>query len=71
MKTWTHQVDVPKHGVCTVKEAKDSECTEKIAPVAHGFVNLYKGEQWVDWCGFEYAKKYLIDCPDKDMYPLW
>lgn len=71
MKTWKHKVDIPKHGICTVKEASDKESTERIAPVSHGFVNLYKEKQWIDWCGFDYTKKYLIDCPDPSIYPLW
>ena len=71
MKTWEHKVDIPLYGICTVKEASDKEAGNRIAPVNHGFVNLYKNDVWVGWCGFEYAKRFLIDCPDKDTYPLW
>lgn len=60
MKTWREKVDVPKFGICTVKEASDKESTGMIAPVSHGFVNLYKNRKWVAWCGMFYAARHII-----------
>lgn len=60
MKTWKKKINDPLHGICTVKEAEDKECTDKIAPISHGFVNLCKGRKWIDFCGSYYAKEHII-----------
>ena len=60
MKTWKNKINVPLHGICTVKEANDKECADKIAPISHGFVNLYKGNKWIAFCGSQYAKEHIV-----------
>ena len=60
MKTWKKYVDIPRYGICRVKEASDKESTGKIAPISHGFVNLYKAGKWVNFCGVLYAKRYVL-----------
>jgi len=60
MKTWKNKIDVPKFGICTVKEANDEEANYGVAPFSHGFVNLYKNGKKVGWCGTLYAKSHII-----------
>lgn len=55
----------PKYGRCDVVEHSDKECSKckgppYLAPISHGFVNLYRNNKMVAWCGVNYAKKYLI-----------
>jgi len=61
MKTWKKKIRLPKLGVCIVKEASDKESNGKIAPVSHGFVNLYQNRKWVAWCGTFYAERHIIN----------
>ena len=60
MKTWKEKVNDPRFGICTVKEADNTECTSQIAPIDHGFVNLYHGDKWVGWCGVIFAERHII-----------
>jgi len=66
MKTWKEKVNIPKFGICTVKEAENNECGwfnkyhGYIAPIDHGFVNLYHGDKWVGWCGVIFAERHII-----------
>ena len=76
MKTWKKQIkitDKNRHsdnkgrafcklpnGLYDVLEADDNECKGNIAPRSHGFVNLFKHEEFVGWCGVAWAKKRLV-----------
>lgn len=60
MKTWKQQIKLPKLGICTVKEATDKESVGMIAPISHGFVNLYHEDTWVAWCGVFHAERHII-----------
>lgn len=60
MKTWKHKVKMPVHGICTVKEARGKDVNGMIAPIDHGFVNLYKDGKWVAYCGVFYARDRVI-----------
>lgn len=60
MKTWKEKIKTPNFGICTVKEATDKESNGKIAPISHGFVNLYHNDVWVGFCGVSYAEKNII-----------
>lgn len=60
MKTWKEKVNVKKFGICTVKEATDREANGKIAPISHGFVNLYHGNKWVGFCGVNHAEEHKV-----------
>ena len=66
MKTWKEKVKMPKWGVCTVKEAEDNESGWSnehhgyIAPIDHGFVNIFCGDKFVGWCGTFYAERRII-----------
>lgn len=63
MKEWKQKVNVPKYGLCTVRELTDRECRKKssthLAAASHGFVNLYVEDKHVAWCGWYYAKDLL------------
>ena len=65
MEKWDKKL-LHENVVYDVWEAEDNELEGKIAPVSHGFVNLYIGTDWIDFCGVSWAKDYLVD---KDYKP--
>ncbi len=60
MLTWANKVKT-KAGSYTVKEASDIELVDRIAPISHGFVNLYSGDTFHAWCGVSFAEALQID----------
>ena len=57
-----------KGKILTAKSCTDKECTEKsnkgdnknLAPLSHGFVNLFDGTNHIAWCGTNYATEHRI-----------
>jgi hypothetical protein len=67
MKIWPINVNIPKLGICEVREHTDKECAIankqniNYAPRSHGFVNLFQDDEFKSWCGVDYARKRLVD----------
>jgi len=63
MNTWKEKVKIDRK-VYTVKEATDKECMkseDRLAPISHGFVNLYNEEnQFITFCGVIYAREHRM-----------
>jgi hypothetical protein len=60
VKQWDNIVIDEVYGLCTVAEATDDECEKsKLAPISHGFVNLFHGSEHVAWCGVNYAEQHI------------
>lgn len=69
MKEWEYKINAgPKFGICTVREHTDQEVSVANAAginYAHcdGFVNLFRDDVFVGFCGRAWAEGRIIEKP--------
>ena len=65
MKKWKSKVKI-NNKIFTVIEHTDKECEKRrkdkkfLAPISNGFVCLYRGKTYVQWCGVNFARQQVI-----------